>query len=33
VDLREGDALSSAVARRLTRQAMKLTKTVGNPTR
>jgi hypothetical protein len=32
-DLREGMALSPAVARRLTRQAVALNKTIGNPTK
>ena len=32
VDLREGDTLSAAVAKRLTREAVKLNKSVGNPT-
>ena len=33
VDLREGDTLSAAVAKRLTREAVKLNKKVGNPTK
>ena len=33
VDLRKGDTLSTAVAKRLTREAVKLNKTVGNPTK
>ena len=33
VDLREGDTLPMAVAKRLTREAVKLNKSVGNPTK
>ena len=32
VDLREGDTLSAAVAKRLTREAVKLNKSAGSPT-
>ena len=33
LDLREGDTLSPAMARKLARQAVSLNRTVGNPTR
>ena len=32
IELREGDAIDSKIARRLTREAVKLNKDVGNPT-
>ena len=33
VDLREGDTISTAIAKRLTREAVALNKTVGDPTK